>query len=406
MCYFDVESIRKQFPTLHQKVNGFPLVYFDNGATSQKPKVVIDSITNYYAFENSNIHRGVHFLSQEATEKYEAVRRKIKDYLNAAHQEEIIFTKGTTDSINIVASSFGETLDEGDEIIISHMEHHSNIVPWQILCDRKNLVLKVIPINFEGELNLKEFKGLLNSKTRLVSITHISNTLGIINPIKDIIESAHKYNAKVLIDGAQSLQHLKIDLQELDCDFFAFSGHKIFGPTGTGVLFGKKEILNSMPPYQGGGDMIERVSFKGTTFNQLPFKFEAGTPNIAGFIGLGKAIDFLDELDSKELQRHEKELLNHLEFSLMQIKGIQIFGKSSNKSCVVSFLIDGIHPFDLGTLLDKKGIALRTGHHCTQPLMDFYEIPGTVRVSLSIYNTKQEIDFFVESLHQCIRMLK
>ena len=406
MPNFNVEAIRKQFPTLDQRVNNSPLIYFDNGATSQKPNLVIDEITKYYKKENSNIHRGVHYLSQEATNKYENTRKKIKEYIHAESIEEIVFTKGTTDSINLVAHSYGELLAEGDEIIISQMEHHSNIVPWQLLCERKNLQLRVLPINDKGDLIISKLDELLSSRTKLIAITHVSNTLGTINPIEHIIEKAHNKGAKVLIDGAQSLQHMKINVKELDCDFFVFSGHKIFGPTGTGVLYGKKEVLELMKPYQGGGDMIKKVQFEKTTFNDLPFKFEAGTPNIAGFIGLGKAIDFLNELDFESVEKYELELVQFLQEELSKIDGLVIYGRSSKKSCVVSFLIEGIHPFDLGVLLDKKGIAVRTGHHCTQPLMDFYQIPGTIRASLSLYNTKQEIKTFVETLQFCITMLK
>ena len=405
--HFDVHSIRKQFPTLEVKVNNCPLIYFDNGATAQKPNCVIDEIKTYYKEENANIHRGVHYLSQKATEKYENVRRSVAKYINAKTEKEIVFTKGTTDSINLVAFSFGELLSEGDEILISQMEHHSNIVPWQLLCERKKLILKVIPIDQHGNLILEEFHNLLSEKTKLISITHISNTLGTINPIEHVIERGHKIGAKILIDGAQSLQHMKVDVQKLECDFFAFSGHKIFGPTGTGILYGKEDLLNAMPPYQGGGDMIEKVSFLNkTSYNDLPFKFEAGTPNIAGFIGLGKAIDFLNSIDMDMASIHEKNLHSHLEKQLMSIDGIKIYGTASKKSATTSFLIHNIHPFDLGTLLDKKGIAVRTGHHCTQPIMDFFGIPGTVRASLALYNTKQEVDEFVSALEFCIKMLR
>ncbi len=400
-----VQDIRSQFPILTQKINGRDLIYFDNAATSQKPSVVIDKIKNYYEKENANIHRGVHSLSQEATTAYEQARHKISSYLNAKSDSEIIFTKGTTDGINLIASSFGELLNPEDEIIISAMEHHSNIVPWQLLESRKKIKIKVVPIHKTGEIDLEAFENLLNEKTKLVSITHISNSLGIINPIKEIIRKSHLVGAKVLIDGAQSIQHEKIDLQELNCDFFVFSGHKVYGPTGVGVLYGKSELLNIMPPYQGGGDMIEKVSFKKTTFNVLPFKFEAGTPNIVGGIALGTAFDFIDSLNFEQCQVHELELLRYAEAQLNAIPTIKIFGTSKNKTSVISFNVGDIHPFDIGTLLDKQGVAVRTGHHCTQPIMDFYQIPGTIRVSFGIYNTKDEIDLFVAALNKSIQIL-
>ena len=400
-----VQDIRSQFPILTQKINGRDLIYFDNAATSQKPSVVIDKIKNYYEKENANIHRGVHSLSQEATTAYEQARHKISSYLNAKSDSEIIFTKGTTDGINLIASSFGELLNPEDEIIISAMEHHSNIVPWQLLESRKKIKIKVVPIHKTGEIDLDAFENLLNEKTKLVSITHISNSLGIINPIKEIIRKSHVVGAKVLIDGAQSVQHEKIDLQELNCDFFVFSGHKVYGPTGVGVLYGKSELLNIMPPYQGGGDMIEKVSFEKTTFNVLPFKFEAGTPNIVGGIALGTAFDFIDSLNFEQCQVHELELLRYAEEQLNAIPTIKIFGTSKNKTSVISFNVGDIHPFDIGTLLDKQGVAVRTGHHCTQPIMDFYQIPGTIRVSFGIYNTKDEIDLFVAALNKSIQIL-
>ena len=403
---FTVENIRSQFPILSQQVNGRDLIYFDNAATSQKPKSVISKISSFYECENANIHRGVHYLSQKATDAYEKARIKISTYLNASSENEIVFTKGTTDGINLVASSFGELLSEGDEIIISAMEHHSNIVPWQLLESRKKIKLRIAPIHTTGELDMDAFDKMLNERTKLVSITHISNTLGIINPIKEIINKAHSKGAKVLIDGAQSIQHEQIDLQELDCDFFVFSGHKVFGPTGVGVLYGKLDILNKMPPYQGGGDMIERVSFEKTTFNAVPFKFEAGTPNITGGIALGTAFDFLASLEFNSFHKHEMELLHYAESQLLEIDEIKIFGNSKNKTSVISFNIGSMHPFDLGTLLDKQGIAVRTGHHCTQPLMDFYNIPGTIRISFSFYNTKKEIDVFVIALKKAIEILR
>ena len=403
---FSIEKIRAQFPILERSVNGKKLVYFDNGATSQKPQCVIAEINTYYSFENANIHRGVHFLSQEATTKYEQARETIQQYIHAKESCEVLFTKGTTDSINLVASSFGETLQKGDEILISYMEHHSNIVPWQMLCERKGLVLKVIPIHDTGELNLEAFENLLTEKTKLLSITHVSNTLGTINPVNYLIEKAHSVGAKVLLDGAQSIQHFPINVQELDCDFFAFSGHKVFGPTGVGILYGKKEVLEALPPYQGGGDMISKVTFEKTTYNELPHKFEAGTPHISGGIALGKAIEFLSELDIEAVMNYEHALLKYAEEKLTQIDGLKIIGTAENKASVVSFVIDGIHPFDAGTLLDKQGIAVRTGHHCTQPLMDLFQIPGTIRASFAMYNTLEEIDLFISALERSVSMLR
>ena len=403
---FNAEEIRVQFPILQRKVNGKNLVYFDNGATAQKPQLVIDSITKYYSYENANIHRGVHLLSQEATNAYENARNTIQTYIHAAESCEVIFTKGTTDSINLVAFSLGETLHSGDEILISYMEHHSNIVPWQMLCERKGLVLKVIPIHENGELDLEEFDNLLSEKTKLLSITHVSNTLGTINPVEELIKKAHAVGAKVLIDGAQSIQHFPIDVQALDCDFFAFGGHKVYGPTGVGILYGKKQILESLPPYQGGGDMIAKVSFAKTTYNELPHKFEAGTPHISGGIALGKAFEFMQQLNLEQVIEYEHSLLVYTEEVLSTFKDVRIIGNASNKASVVSFVVENIHPFDIGTLLDKQGIAVRTGHHCTQPLMDFYQIPGTIRASFALYNTKAEIDLFAEALDRSIQMLK
>ena len=400
-----VENIRAQFPILSQKVNGRDLVYFDNAATSQKPYTVIERIDNYYKNENANIHRGVHFLSQKATEDYESARNIIGAYLNASDTSEIIFTKGTTDGINLIASSYGSMLNEGDEILISAMEHHSNIVPWQLLESKRRIKLRIIPIHQNGEIDMDAYQEMLNSKTKLVSVTHISNTLGSINPIGEIIDKAHAVGAKVLIDGAQSIQHDQIDLKALNCDFFVFSGHKVFGPTGIGVLYGKSEILNLMPPYQGGGDMIEKVSFEKTTFNVLPFKFEAGTPNIVGGIALGEAFKFLKSLNFNELHEHEMNLLKHAEEELSKIDNVRIIGTAKNKTSVISFNVGDIHPFDIGTLLDKQGFAVRTGHHCTQPLMDFFNIPGTIRISFSVYNTKQEINLFLIALKKAIDIL-
>lgn len=402
---FDVEQLRSQFPTLHQDVYGKPLIYFDNGATAQKPKVVIDAITDYYSNDNANIHRGVHHLSQVATEKYENARKTIQKAINAPTPEQVLFTKGTTDGINLVAFSFGQTLGTDDEIIISEMEHHSNIVPWQMLCERQGCSLKVIPINEKGELRMDAFNEMLSTKTKLVAITHISNTLGTINPIQEIIEKSHAVGAKVLIDGAQSIQHMKVDVQALDCDFFVFSGHKVFGPTGVGILFGKEDILNAMPPYQGGGDMIAKVTFEKTTYNELPHKFEAGTPNISGGICLGTAFEFLNTLDMKAVRKYEHDLLTYAESALKEIDGLRIIGTADQKTSVVSFVVEGTHPFDVGTLLDKQGVAVRTGHHCTQPLMQIFKIPGTIRASFAFYNTKEEIDVFVKALKRSINML-
>jgi cysteine desulfurase/selenocysteine lyase len=403
---FSVREIRNEFPALRQLVYGKNLIYFDNGATSQKPQVVLDAINRYYSKDNANIHRGVHFMSQKATTEFEAARIVIQKYLNAKKSEEVIFTKGTTDGINLVANSFGELLSAGDEIIITAMEHHSNIVPWQMLCQRKNLTLRVAPINKKGELIIEEFDKLLNSKTKLVAVTHISNTLGTINPVKELAQKAHAVGAKILVDGAQSIQHMPIDVIDMDCDFFVFSGHKVFGPTGIGVLYGKETILDRMPPYQGGGDMISKVTFERTTYNELPFKFEAGTPHIAGGICLGEAIKFLSGLDIVAIQKHEKELADYAQDMLDTFEDMTIIGEAKKKTSVVSFSMEGVHPFDIGTLLDKQGIAVRTGHHCTQPLMDFFGIPGTVRASFAFYNTREEVDTFIAAVEKSINMLK
>ena len=403
---FNVREIREQFPALRQQVYGKNLIYFDNGATSQKPQMVLDAINHYYSKENANIHRGVHYLSQRATTEYEAARTRIQKRLNAKSSNEIIFTKGTTDGINLVASSFGNMLQAGDEIIISAMEHHSNIVPWQMLCERKGLILRVIPINFEGEILQDEYEKLLSKKTKLVAITHISNTLGTVNPIKEMIAKAHNVGAKFLVDGAQSIQHMSIDVRDLNCDFFVFSGHKVFGPTGIGVLYGKEDLLDQMPPYQGGGDMIAKVTFERTTYNELPYKFEAGTPHIAGGICLGKAFEYIESIDFKAVEVHERALADYASQVLETFEGLTIIGDAKNKTSVVSFSLKDLHPFDIGTLLDKQGIAVRTGHHCTQPLMDFYKIPGTVRASFAFYNTIEEIDAFVIALERSLNMLK
>ncbi len=403
---FNIREIREQFPALRQLIYGKNLIYFDNGATSQKPQMVLDAINHYYAKDNANIHRGVHYMSQQATNGYEEARRTIQNYLNAEKSEEIIFTKGTTDSINLVAFSYGELLSAGDEILITAMEHHSNIVPWQMLCERKGCVLKVAPINKKGELIMAEFDALLSKKTKLVAVTHISNALGTINPVKELAKKAHAVGAKILIDGAQSIQHTKIDVQDINCDFFAFSSHKVFGPTGVGVLYGKEKILDAMPPYQGGGDMILKVTFERTSYNELPYKFEAGTPHIGGVICLGKALEFLSQYDIEAIQKHEVELAEYAQDMLTTFEGVKIIGEAKHKTSVVSFVVDGLHPFDIGTLLDKQGIAVRTGHHCTQPLMDFYKIPGTIRASFAFYNTKEEIDFFISAVEKSINMLR
>lgn len=403
---FDIEAIRKDFPILDTSVYGKKLVYLDNGATSQKPQQVLDAIENYYTHENANVHRGVHYLSQIATDKYEAARRVIQKYLNAAHEEEVIFTKGTTDGLNLLAFSIGETLSKGDEIIISEMEHHSNIVPWQMLCERKGCILHVAPINESGELEMGKLKELVCDKTKVVSITHISNTLGTINPVKEIIDLAHSVNALAIIDGAQSIQHMKIDVQELNCDFYVFSGHKVFGPTGTGIVYGKKDIMEVLPPYQGGGDMIEKVTFEKTTYNALPFRFEAGTPNIAGAIGLAAAFEYLNSLPMQEVVKYEKELQEYAQNELSKIDGLRIIGEAERKTSVVSFVVEGTHPFDIGTLLDKQGVAVRTGHHCTQPLMNIFNIPGTVRASFAFYNTREEVDMLVNAVKRSVQMLR
>jgi len=403
---FKVAKIREQFPILQQKIGKYPLVYLDNGATTQKPQAVIDSIVNFYANQNANIHRGVHHLSQVSTTAYENARMSIQQSINAKHSYECIFTKGTTDGINLVAHSFGKTLNKGDEIIISALEHHSNIVPWQFLVEEKGIELKVIPMNTDGSLDFEAFKNLLTQHTKLVSITHVSNALGTIVPLDNYIKEAHAVGAKVLIDAAQSLQHFKLDVQALNCDFMVFSGHKIFGPTGVGILYGKEDVLNAMPPYQGGGDMIKTVTFEKTTYNDLPHKFEAGTPNIVGGIALGTAFEWLSEIDLNEVLIHEKDLLDYATEQILTIEGVTIYGTAAKKSSVLSFLIDGLHPYDVGTLLNQQGIAVRTGHHCTQPIMDFYKIPGTIRASFSLYNTKADVDAFINALKKAVNMLK
>lgn len=395
----NTENIRSLFPILHQEVNGKPLVYLDNAATTQKPQSVLDALSNYYQLDNSNIHRGAHTLADRATRYYEKTRTILKEFVNAREIEEIIFTKGTTESINLVASTFGRKfITKGDEILISAMEHHSNIVPWQMLCEEKDAVLKIIPINDSGEILMDEFDKLLNEKTKLVSIIHVSNALGTINPVKEIIRKAHELGAKVLLDGAQSTSHLDVDVQDLDCDFLAFSAHKLYGPTGLGVLYGKRDILESMPPYQGGGEMIKEVTFAKTTYNEIPFKFEAGTPNIADVIAFQKALEFINELGKSEIRKHEDELVSYATSLLEDIKGFIPVGIAKEKISVISFNINKMHPFDVGMMLDANGIAVRTGHHCTQPLMQRFGIEGTVRASFSVYNTKSEIDNLVSAV--------
>lgn len=395
----DIEKIRKDFPILQQKIYGKPLVYFDNAATTQKPTKVIDALVNYYTTQNSNIHRGVHYLSQVATMAYEEARNAIKSFVNASSANEIIFTRGTTESINIIASSFTKKfISKGDEILISAMEHHSNIVPWQMACEQVGAILKVIPIKESGELILDAIPALLNEKTKILALTHVSNALGTINPIKEIIKLAHQNNTKVLIDGAQSISHMSVDVQDLDCDFYCFSGHKIFGPTGIGVLYGKEILLDQLPPYQGGGDMIKTVSFVKTVYGDLPLKFEAGTQNIADAIALKVAIDYILETGFENIEKQENKLLKYATSRLSEIEGVKFYGTAANKASVVSFLIDNIHPYDAGTIIDKFGVAVRTGHHCTQPLMDSFHIPGTIRASFAFYNTEKEIDVLIEAI--------
>ena len=404
---FDVQKIRAQFPILSQTVNGKPLVYFDNGATSQKPQVVIDSIVEYYSKYNANIHRGVHTLSQLATDAYEQARFKIQKHFNAKQAYEIIFTSGTTESINLVANGFASLLQKGDEIIVSALEHHSNIVPWQMLCEHTGAILKVIPMNIHGELIMEEYDKLLSNKTKLVCCNHISNALGVLNPIEEIIQKAHEVGAAVLIDGAQSCPHIKPDVQALDVDFYVTSAHKMCGPTGVGMLYGKEEWLRKLPPYKGGGEMIATVTFEKTTYADLPHKFEAGTPNICGGIAFGAAIDFMNEVGFDNISKHEHELLVYGTQRLQEIEGVTIYGPTdlNKKASVISFNIENIHPYDIGTIIDKLGIAVRTGHHCAQPIMDFFKIPGTIRASFAFYNTKEEIDIFVEAVKKAKMML-
>ena len=402
---FDVELVRQDFPILTQKIHGKALVYLDNGATSQKPQTVIDAIERYYAAENSNIHRGVHYLSERATTAYEAAREKVRRFVNAKREQEIIFVRGTTEAINLVAQSYGRTfLKEGDEIIISAMEHHSNIVPWQMLCEQVRARLRVAPINHDGELVIDEYRRLLNDKTKFVSITHVSNALGTIAPIKEVVKLAHERGVPVLVDGAQAVPHLKVDVQEIGCDFYAFSGHKMFGPTGVGVLYGRSDLLEAMPPYQGGGDMISLVTFEKTHYNVLPYKFEAGTPNIAGGIGLGVAIDYLDGLDWPQVAAHEHDLLAYATRALSEIKGLRIIGTAKEKAGVVSFVFDRVHAHDVGTILDQEGVAVRAGHHCAMPAMQRFGVPATTRASFAFYNTREDIDVLAKAVRKALKV--
>ncbi len=402
----EINNIRADFPILMVRVYNKPLIYFDNAATTQKPQAVLDRINFGYKHLNANIHRGVHYLSQKATEAHEEARRQIARFINAASSDEVIFTRGTTEAINLVAFSFGEyCCRAGDEIIISMMEHHSNVVPWQMLCERKGMKLRVIPINEKGELRLDIFEDLINENTRLVAVTQVSNVLGTVNPVKEIIQTAHLHNIPVLIDGAQAVPHIQVDVQELDADFYVFSGHKIYAPTGIGVLYGKREWLERIPPYQGGGEMIQTVTFEKTTYNELPFKFEAGTPDYIGSTALAEALKYVENIGIKKIAAYENELTAYATAELMKIDGMRIFGTSEHKSAVISFLVGNIHPYDIGMLLDKLGIAVRTGHHCAQPLIDYLGIPGTVRASFSFYNTKEEVEIFINALKRVVGML-
>ena len=402
---YDVNRIREDFPILKKKVHDKNLVYLDNAATTQKPTYVIDRVNKYYTTMNANIHRGVHALSQEATEEFEGARIRIKQFINALGKNEIVFTRGTTESINLVASSYGRAnIKEGDEIIISQMEHHSNIVPWQLLCKEKNAKLRIIPINDDGELIYEEFEKLINEKTKFVSIVYVSNSLGTINPVKKIINYAHQFKIPVLVDAAQALNHIHVDVQDLNCDFLAFSGHKIYGPTGIGALYGKVELLDAMPPYQGGGDMISKVTFEETTYNELPHKFEAGTPDIAGAIGLGAAIEYISKIGIDNIKEHEKSLLEYATKQVEEVPGLRIIGKAKEKTSILSFVLENIHPHDIGTFLDFEGVAIRTGHHCTQPVMQRYCIPATSRASFAMYNTKEEVDVLVNGLKKIIEV--
>jgi cysteine desulfurase/selenocysteine lyase len=402
---YNIEQIREDFPILSREVYGKPLVYLDNGATTQKPRCVVEAITNEYYSVNANVHRGVHFLSQQATELHEASRETVRRFINARSTNEIIFTRGTTESINLLASSFADSqMQAGDEVIVSAMEHHSDIVPWQLQAAKKGIVIKVIPMNDKGELLQDEYKKLFTEKTKLVCVMHVSNVLGTVNPVKEMIDEAHAHNVPVLVDGAQSVPHMKVDVQDLDVDFFAFSGHKVYGPTGVGVLYGKEEWLDKLPPYQGGGEMIQNVSFEKTTFNELPFKFEAGTPDYIGTTALAKALDYVSAIGMDQIEAHEQELTKYAMQRLKQIEGMRIFGEADHKSSVISFLVGNIHHLDMGTLLDRLGIAVRTGHHCAQPLMIRLGIEGTVRASFGLYNTKEEIDVLAAGIERVSRM--
>ncbi len=402
----NIEKIRQDFPLLSRKMRGKPIVFLDSAASSQKPQCVIDAINYYYSYQHANVHRGVYQLSQEATDAFELGREKVKSFINSESSDEIIFTRGTTESINLIASSFGSKyLKRGDEVVISTMEHHSNIVPWQMICEQKGATLKIVPINDRGELDMVAYKSLLNSNTKIVSIVHVSNSLGTINPIKEIIDLAHQKDIPVLIDGAQATLHTKIDVQELDVDFYVFSGHKVYGPTGIGVLYGKRKWLEAIPPYQGGGEMIANVTFDKTTYNDLPFKFEAGTPDISGAIAIGVALDYVEKIGFDNIQKHEQMLLDYATSELSKINGLKLIGTAAQKASVVSFNIEGAHPFDVGTILDKLGIAVRTGHHCTQPLMEYLGIPGTVRASFAVYNTIDDIDQLIAGVKRAAKML-
>ena len=399
------ESLKSDFPTLKQKINGNELVYLDNAATTQKPEKVIKALESYYRSINSNIHRGVHTLSIRATNAYEDARSKIATFINAEHREEIIFVRGATEAINLVANSYVRPiLKEGDQIIISQMEHHANIVPWQIICEQKKAELKIIPMNVKGELLIEEIEGMISEKTKFISINHVSNSLGTVNRIEDVIKIAHTNNIRIMIDGAQAVQHLSVDLIKLNPDFYCFSGHKVYAPTGIGVLYGKKELLEKMPPYQGGGDMIKSVTFEKTIYNDIPNRFEAGTPNIAGTIGLGVSIDYLVSIGIENIAKHEKELLDYATQEIRKIEGVQIIGNAIEKASVLSFVIEGIHPHDIGTILDKQGVAIRTGHHCTQPTMDFYGIPATARASFAIYNSRKDVDALINAVKKTIEV--
>lgn len=403
----DIESIRKDFPILKRDIYGKPLVYFDNGATTQKPQCVLDRIMRSYTSENSNIHRGVHYLSGVATEAHEAARQRVADFIGADSKDEILFTRGTTESINLVARTLADQIcGKGDEIVVSTMEHHSNIVPWQMACERTGAVLRVAPINECGELILSEFEALLNERTKIVSIAHVSNVLGTVNPVAEIIRMAHKYGAKVLIDGAQAIAHIPVNVVELDADFYAFSGHKVYAPNGIGVLYGKREILDAMPPFMGGGEMIETVRFEKTTYNKLPYKYEAGTPDYVGSCALATALDYISAIGMKEIADYEHELLAYATEKIKEIEGVRIIGEAKEKSGVLSFVVEGVHPYDIGMMLDKLGIAIRTGHHCAEPLVDWYGIPGTARASFAFYNTKEEIDYFISSLKRVLIILR